>query len=264
MRLSSHSKGASATRLFRASTLRLGLGMALAGSLAGVGVISNAVPVAAQPSGSCSSYTGNAAFICALYVDILGRAPDQGGLSSWQSSMSSGTSTTQVALDIVTSTEFRTDFIQGDYMGFLGREADQGGLNAWLGAFGSGATDEQVDSGILGSDEFFADSGGTNSGFIDNVYQGLLGRAADSSGLSTWNQALASGTSRTQVALAIDTSNESRTDTVQFLYQILLNRSADQGGVNTWVGALNSGATDEQVIADIAGSPEFYNDAPSV
>jgi len=175
--------------------------------------------------------------------------------------MASGASTTQVAYGIATSSEYRTDFIQADYQAFLGRPADPGGLAGWMSAFNSGATDEQIDAGILGSAEFFSDSGSTNSGFVNAVYQDLLGRPADSGGLATWTQALVSGVSRTQVAYAIDTSNESRTDTVQFFYQTLLNRPADPGGLSTWVGALNSGATDEQVLAGIAGSQEFYNDA---
>lgn len=215
------------------------------------------------PSSSCSGATGNAAFICALYQDILGRVADQAGLLSWQAAMSSGASPTQIAYGMATSTEYQTDFIEADYEAFLGRAADPGGLSTWHSAFNLGATDEQVDAGILGSAEFFSDAGGVNSGFINSVYQDLLGRPADSTGLATWNQALADGLSRTQVAFYIDTSNESRTDTVQFFYQTLLNRPADPGGLSTWVGALDSGATDEQVLAAIAGSPEFYSDATS-
>jgi len=210
---------------------------------------------------TCSSYSGNGAFVCALYVDILGRAPDSGGLNSWVGALNSGTSRTQVAYAIANSNEYRTDFIQTDYQIFLNRSADAGGMSTWLAAFSSGATDEQVDAGILGSDEFFTDSGSTNNGYINAVYQYLLGRSADSGGISTWTSALNSGIPRTQVAYAIDASNESRTDLIQFFYQLLLNRPADPGGLSTWVGALNSGATDEQVLAAIAGSQEFYNDA---
>jgi len=213
---------------------------------------------------SCSGYSGNAAFVCALYEDILGRGPDSAGLTIWVAALSSGTSTTQVAYDIATSTEYRTDYIEADYQAFLGRVTDPGGTSTWLSAFDSGATDEQVDSGIFGSPEFFTDAGSTNSGFINAVYQDLLGRPADSGGLVTWNAGLSNGMSRTQVAYDIDTSNESRTDTVQFFYQLLLNRPADPGGLSTWVGDLNSGATDEQVLAGIAGSQEFYNDATDV
>jgi hypothetical protein len=220
----------------------------------GVSSPSNVVSATATSSGS-------AAFVCALYEDLLGRVPEPGGLSFWQSALSSGMSTTQVAWDIATSNEYRTDYIKADYEALLGRAADPGGLYTWLAAFNSGASDEQISAGIVGSAEFFSDAGSTNSGFIDAVYQDLLGRAADPGGLWTWDSDLSSGLSRTQIAYDIDTSNESRTDTVQSFYKLLLNRPADPGGLWTWVAALNSGATDEQVLAGIAGSQEFYSDA---
>jgi len=224
---------------------------------------SNVVSVTAPagPTGTCSTYSGSAAFVCALYEDLLGRAPDSAGLNNWLAAMSSGASTTQVAYAIASSTENRTNFIQADYQAFLGRPADPGGISTWLAAFNAGATDEQVDAGILGSAEFFSDSGSTNSGFVNAVYQDLLGRPADPGGLSAWTTALSNGVTRTQVAYGIDTSNESRTDIVEALYQFLLNRPADPGGLSTWLAAFNAGGTDEQVIAGIAGSQEFYNDA---
>lgn len=226
-----------------------------------VSITPNSSPAPAPPGSACSGATGNTAFVCGLYQDILGRSADSSGLGYWLTQLSAGASPTQVAYAIATSNEYRTDFIQADYQAFLGRSPDPGGLATWLAAFASGATDEQVDAGILGSSEFFSDSGGTGSGFINAVYQDLLGRPADPGGMSTWSAALGSGMSRTQVAYAIDTSNEARSDTVQFFYQLLLNRPADPGGLSTWAGALNSGSTDEQVLAAIAGSPEFYSDA---
>ncbi len=175
--------------------------------------------------------------------------------------LASGTSRTQVAYDITTSVEYLSDQIAADYRAFLGRPADPGGLATWLAAFAAGATNEEVDAAILGSPEFFADAGATTTGFITALYQDLLGRPPDPGGLAYWSQAMAGGTSATQVANDITTSVEYRTYTVQSMYELLLGRSADPGGLSTWVGALSSGATDEQVLAAIAGSPEFYGDA---
>jgi len=235
---------------------------------AGVSAPSNTVSVTATsmttpppPSGTCSSYPTTAAYVCALYVDLLGRAPDPGGLNIFVGQLASGASPLQVAEDVVNSPEYRADYIENDYEAFLGRSVDPGGLSTWLSAFQVGATDEQIDAAILGSNEFFTDAGGTNSGFIDAVYQDLLGRAPDPSGFSTFSSQLASGVSRTQVALEIDNSTESRTDTVQGFYESLLGRPADPGGLYQWVNLLNSGATDEQVLAAIASSQEFINDA---
>lgn len=72
--------------------------------------------------------------------------------------MASGASVCQVAYDIATSNEYRTDLVQGFYQQYLRRAADSGGLSSWLGAMSSGSSDEQVISSIVGSAEFFADA----------------------------------------------------------------------------------------------------------
>jgi hypothetical protein len=213
------------------------------------------------PSAACSSYTGNAEFVCWVYEDLLGRTPDAPGLNYWLSELSAGTTRTQVAYSVITSTESLTDYIEGDYEAFLGRAADAGGLSMWLQAFESGQTAEQIDAGILGSAEFYYKSGSTNSGFISALYEQLLSRSPDSAGESTWNAVLSNGVSRSQVANDIDTSPEEWTDDVQFNYQDFLGRAADQAGLVGWVHALETGTTQQQVIAAMLGSQEFFNDA---
>lgn len=213
------------------------------------------------PSSSCSGYSGNAAFICALYEDILGRAPDSAGLSSWLSALSSGVSRSQVAYGVIDSSESGTDFLNYIYENCLGRPVDPGGLSTWISAFEAGASVEQVEAGILSSPEFYSDSGSTNSGFVNGVYECLLARPVDPAGLSTWTTALSNGVSRNKVAYEIATSTEAYTDDVESDYQTLLSRPADPAGLATWVAALRSGVSDLQVFADIAGSQEFYRDA---
>jgi hypothetical protein len=252
-------------RLLRlAVTGTLGTVVAMAGVVVLAGPAAAASKEAAAPRAVLASCSGqgsaNATFVCAVYEDLLGRAPDPSGEAGWLAALSSGSSPTQVAYGVLASTEYRSAFINADYKAFLNRNVDTNGLNAWLADFSSGGTDEQIDSGILGSPEFFSDSGSTNSGFVSAVYEGLLGRAADAPGLAAWSADLANGTSRSAVAYDIDISNESRTNSVTFFYQYFLNRAADSSGLSTWVSALNSGATDEQVIAGIVGSPEFYSD----
>lgn len=215
------------------------------------------------PPGSCSSYTGNPAFICALYVDLLGRVPAASEINSWLNQLNSGVSRTAVGLGIINSAEYETDLLNSFYEDCLGRPIDPAGLQHWLTAFEQGATVEQVEASILSSPEFYADSGSTNAGWVNGVYQCLLGRMADPSGLSTWTTALANGTSLFEVASLIASSPEAFTDAVESDYESLLGRSADPAGLAMWVGDLESGATDQQVLAGIAGSQEFYNDAPS-
>jgi hypothetical protein len=98
---------------------------------------------------------------------------------------------------------------------------------------------------------------GTNDGFLNALYQDVLGRAIDPSGQATFTQELASGVTRTQVATEIFSSTEYRQRLVQSYYQSFLHRPADPSGVNGFVQALQAGSTDEEVIASIIGSQEY-------
>lgn len=216
-----------------------------------------------SPSGPCASYTGNGAFLCWAYESLLGRTPDSTGLSYWEAQLASGTSRTEVAYDLETSTEYRHDLVEAIYESFLGRAADPGGLVTFTGLLASGATDQEVISDIVGSEEFFNDSGNADSGFVTRAYQTILGRLPDPGGLATSTGSLSSGVSRTRVAYDLLSSPESRTDTITFYYKDILGRAPDPGGLATDLRFLSSGGTVEQLVANLVGSNEFYADATS-
>ncbi|HUC35853.1 MAG TPA: DUF4214 domain-containing protein [Acidimicrobiales bacterium] len=209
----------------------------------------------------CTPSSGNAAFLCAAYEDLLGRAPDPTGSSTFSSALSSGTSRAQVAYDIATSTEYRNGFVNGLYEAYLGRAVDPTGQSTWVGQLAHGASDASVLIAILASPEFYSDAGGTASGFVTALYYSLLGRAPDSGGLSSWVSQLNSGTSRATVATGFVISNEFLSSLIANQYLVLLDRPADSGGLSTWVSALSSGTPFEAVLAGIIGSNEFYTKA---
>ncbi len=97
-----------------------------------------------------------------------------------------------------------------------------------------------------------------NQRFLSQVYLDLLQRPIDSSGLATWTNALAAGSTRTQVVAAIQTSQEYRTLEVEYLYGFLLRRPADAGGLASWVQFLSQGGAFEQVEAQFLGSQEYF------
>jgi len=212
----------------------------------------------ATVTSTCLGSTGNAAFLCLAYEDLLGRAPDAGGLATFEGLLAAGVSDAQVAYDIATSPERRSDVVQFYYDALLGRPADPGGLASWVGLLNAGGSDQAVLEGIMGSGEFYADAGGTPSGFVTALYADLLGRGPDAGGLASWVGAVNAGVSRGAVVAGFLYSNEGETHFVEGEYAVLLDRAADPGGLSTWVSALAHGASYEQVIAGIMGSPEFY------
>jgi hypothetical protein len=101
-----------------------------------------------------------------------------------------------------------------------------------------------------------------NQVYVENLYEFLLGRAADP-GAEVWVNILTGGSgtnipSLPSVVAGIESSAEYRTDLVQGLYRQYLHRSADATGLKNFVDALNSGQTVEQVAAIIVGSAEYF------
>jgi hypothetical protein len=102
-----------------------------------------------------------------------------------------------------------------------------------------------------------------NAVYVNLLYEQLLARPADAAGLSGWVTLLTQGTPRSQVAAAIEASQEYRNRLVDSLYTTLLARPADPAGEAGFVQALGSGTTIEQVKAIMLGSPEYFQRAGS-
>lgn len=81
------------------------------------------------------------------------------------------------------------------YQAAFNRTPDNAGLKYWINAMDNGATLQQVASGFLGSAEFQAQYGSnpTNADFVSKLYQNVLHRAGEQSGVTYWNNELNTG-----------------------------------------------------------------------
>jgi uncharacterized repeat protein (TIGR01451 family) len=202
----------------------------------------------------------NAQFVAQVYRDLLHRPADALGQAAWSNFLDNGGSRSQLVLDIESSPEFLGNEVDAVYNRLLHRPADTAGRNAFVNFLESGGTVEQMEAQIAGSPEYFQSrGGGTNDGFLNALYQDGLGRAVDAGGRATWDQALASGLSRTQVAELIFSSPEYEKDLVNNYYTTYLRRQADPAGLNGWAALLLGGVRDEQVLADILASAEYFS-----
>jgi len=193
-----------------------------------------------------------------VYLDALGRELEEAGAATFTDLLGRGATRNDVAVAILSSDEYFNVVVSSYYEEYLGREADPSGLNAFVALLNDGARDEDVIAVIVASDEYFAGrAGGTNEGFVNALYQDLLGRAADASGLATF-VGLLSSQSRTQVATSILTSTEYRTRLIEGFYNDLLRREPDAEGVQAWVNFLSAGGTVEQVMGLMVASDEYY------
>jgi Domain of unknown function (DUF4214) len=218
--------------------------------------------------------TGNAAFVQTLYFDFLKRLGDLGkpnDAGGWVNALNAGALTPQqVANAIARSPEAQGVLVDGLYLKIFGRTSDPSGRAAFVNFLQHGGTVEQVITAMVTSPEYSALTGGTDAGFVQSLYNKLLGRVASPSELNGWLGFLQSGQSRARVATLFLQSAEFRADVVEELYGFtyapdesvvslfanLLHRTAAPSAaeINGWV---NSGLDIYSIEIAIAGSTEF-------
>jgi len=197
-------------------------------------------------------------YVTQLYQDLLGRAPDPGGLSAWVALLDGGTTYNSIALSFTSSVEYDADVVDGLYMQYLGRPAEPGGLADWVNLMQGGYNAEQIRAGILGSAEYFSDTGGTNALFVTALYSAFLHRAPDPGGFTDWTTILNTGAdTRQDVAARISNSDENRTDIITGFYAHYLHRAPDPGGLAAWKDLLANGVTQPQIITGFVTAPEY-------
>ena len=167
-----------------------------------------ATPTAAQATTSLPSDL-NSLYVVAVYLDVLGRTPDSGGLQFWTQQLDGGTPVSSVAQAIAHSAEYYQKFvIEPAYLSLLGRPADSAGIQFWVPQMQGGLTDQELEAGFVASDEFFTKAGGTDTDWVDAVYQLLLGRPADPAGLQFWLAQFAAGQTNEDVIAGFTGSAE--------------------------------------------------------
>ena len=166
------------------------------------------------------------------------------------------------------------------YGATLGRQPDAAGYLGWTEALQSGAQSlSEVAAGFVSSREFQATYGPLDdTAFVTLLYQNVLGRAPDATGLRGWLDALAGGRSHTDVVLGLSESSEYKaqtiasaggfvaasdpagwSDDVYRLYRATLDRAPDAAGFDGWTGALAAGRSLGTVAAGFVDSREFQN-----
>ncbi len=213
------------------------------------------VDVAAAPvAKNCNPVS----FLASVWQDLLGRDITPSEKASMLDFLDSGGSRAQVAQTVINSVECRTKLAQSLFQQFLGRAATQTEVNLFSSALQQGVTVEQLIAVIVGSDEYYQNrGGGTNNGFLEQLYNDLLGRPIDEGSLASFTDLLNRGGSRPQVALFILSSSEYRYNQIQSFFKSFLGRQASDSEINFFLAIWQQGARREQIIAQIIGSPEY-------
>jgi hypothetical protein len=228
-----------------------------------------------------NALTGNAAFVAALFDDVLKRAGDTtspmdaGGFINSLNAMPPTIAPATVAEEVVDSTEAVGFIVDGLYLDLLGRPSDPGGRSGFVGTLHNGGTVEQVINVMTSSPEYMQRFA-ADAVFAQSLYMELLGRPGSNAEVAGWVKLLETpaamgGLTRSMVVSGFLASGEFRGDVVRELYGFptpaalrvaglfpnLLHRAAAPSAaeVNGWV---NSGMDLLTIEANIAGSGEFF------
>jgi hypothetical protein len=246
----------------------LGLASLAGTAAAGSGTPTPVNAVEGQPfSGAVASYaatvTVNQRFVAQAYLDVLGRPQEPAELAAMDDFLGSGGTRTQAAESLLSSDEYRGALARSVYDTFLQRSADATEVAFAVSMLEGGASSEELEASVIGSSEYLATrGGGTIPGFLDALYQDVLGRPVDPAAAVALAQALAVKT-RAAVALDVLTSLEARERLVRSWYQRFLHRAATTLEVQSFVGVLQNGGTDEDVTAMLVGSADYLQAVPA-
>lgn len=101
----------------------------------------------------------NTQFVTLVYQNVLGRAPDSGGLEFWVAQLDSGATRGSVMGGFSESAEYQQKsftkvYVTMMYVGMLRRAPEPGGFDNWVNAMNSGTSGLAIIQGFLGSAEY--------------------------------------------------------------------------------------------------------------
>lgn len=211
--------------------------------------------------------TQNEQFISEIYHQLLGRPVDTGAAAYWKSFLDSGGSRQQMTLIVERSLEYRADEVSVVYQKYLRRAPDAAGWQHFTQVLAAGGTVEQVAASVIGSDEYMQGLAVSaisvpgqppNDGFLEKLFQDVLGRDADPDAVKAFDALLAGHATHAQVAAMVLHSAEYAQDLVQDVFHQFLGRDADSKALAFESQKFLHGQTDEELIAAVVGSAEYY------
>lgn len=151
-------------------------------------------------------------YINSLYSNFLGREADSEGTAYWTAQLDfNGMTRAEVAQSFIASAEVQDVIgaIARLFEAVFDRIPDNDGLDYWTDQLRDGTSLQEVAAGFTASEEFQSAYGGTSdSEFLTQIYNNVLGRNPDDAGLAYWTEQLADGMTRADLVLNFSESAE--------------------------------------------------------
>ena len=227
-----------------------------------VGSLAAPAPVQAAPSGPVgwAEESPDQAFVEAAAADLYGRGLTDAELTALLARLASRTPRATVAAAMAHS-EPGTDHVVADlYPRYLTRPASPADVAFWGHRLRNGATVVRLVVELLSAPEVYRQGGSDPDGYVELLYQRILGRPAEAAGRDWWAATIEAGSPRSTVVRRLVGTAESRGRRVDALYVDLLGRSADGAGRAFWVDRL-ARVDDLDLTATLVGSAEYRSRA---
>jgi len=196
-------------------------------------------------------------YITSTYQLFVGRPATTAEVSTWSPTVQAG-NRYPLTSALAVSDGWAGYEIDQLYQIVLGRGADPSGRAYWVSQVAAGVRLETIATFYYGGPEYYSANGSTPAGYVTALYEDILRRQPDQSGLNFWVGMLNSGAlDRYGVAASFYASIESRRDRVNRLYLRILGRGPDPGGWDYWAGQLLT-TGDVALAVLLAGSDEYY------
>jgi hypothetical protein len=203
---------------------------------------------------------GNEDFVYSFFLYCDNRVPDQGGLQYWTNRLTS-TGDRQEVITVGMSQEGNGRFVEEQYNALLDDATiSTDTWNYWLGRMQNGTIREQVICELCASAEFYTKSGSTAGGYIERLFNRLLGRPSDPTGKAYWVNVLNSNGDRYGVASQFIHGVEYYNRFVDAQFHKLLRRTGptEQSAIDYYAGKLAGGSTQFDVINMLLMSDEYW------
>ena len=247
----------------------------LAGTIAVAGLGLGAVPA--------SALTPNEKFVVKFYEDFLQRGPSNDEMTWWTTFLASENRASMTA-SLFDGAEFENLWVLGTRYYYLGDvEVEDASFGSDLSALASSGNFVASEVSVLASAPYFDLHDATNNGYVEGIYNDVLQRPSDPSGLSYWVGRLNTGTAtRAAVATHFIRTNESANRRVGGAtgatscastelvnedalpagsFCIVLDRMVDPSGYAYWGARMAGSGQYPDLWSSLASSDEYFTNA---
>jgi alpha-tubulin suppressor-like RCC1 family protein len=152
-------------------------------------------------------------FVQVAFRGFLRREADAGALSAFSGALGAGTFTHGGLVDTLLSSAEFSQYVGPAsrlYLAAFRRVPDATGLDNWINYMRAGNSLESVGDAFVVSPEFQLTYGTLNDAqFVTLLYENVLGREPDPTGLADWTAQLGAGATRGQILIGFSESQES-------------------------------------------------------